>query len=375
MRVLIASKLNMRESYGGSNRAFYLGRHLAEKVTVFHVGPDCSRIDYAAGTRSTGSLGVGAFVREIRRAIRDFNPDVVYAFESRANLACRLLRLGNARRRLVVDFNSSPAFEWRTYLRGSEINPAHCALRYAMSRVIEKTILSAAPCVVVASAFLRDLVIDWYRVNPDRVSVVPNGAPPEMFERAPSPGPSPFAALGDGTASALLIAPRQFYSNVEAVRFAHRAAERLERLDPGVRLVVLGGGPAVGTSPNVRYLGYVPDVVPFIDFADVCLLPYPNSAVCGGARLKSMEYLARGKPVLTTPEGIRGIDGIRDGVEVVIAPDNPNDFAHALSALIRDRSRHAALGLAAREFVALRHDWRLLARQLLDILGGAYDRS
>src|SRR3990172_1125753 len=209
MRVLMASKLNMRESYGGSNRAFYLGRFLAEKATVFHVGRDCSGIDYAAGCRSTGSLGVGAFVREIRQAIRDFDPDVVFACESRASVATRLLRLGNARPRLVVDFTSSPAFEWRTYLRDSDANSVRCALRYIVSRTIEKTILSNTSSVVTASAFLRDLVIDWYGVDPDRISVVPNGAPPEMIEREPSSRPSPYAALRDGSAFALLLAPPQ----------------------------------------------------------------------------------------------------------------------------------------------------------------------
>jgi len=367
MRVLIASKLNMRESYGGSNRAYYLGRHLAEKATVFHVGPDCSRIDYAAGYRSTGSLAVGTFVGEIRRAIRDFNPDVVYSVENRANLACRFLRLGNERPRWVVEFNSSPAFEWRTYLRRSQINPARCALRYTMSRVIERTILSDAPHVVVASSFLRDLVIEWYGVDPDRISVVSNGAPPEMFEQAPSPGPSPYAALGNGSAFALLVAPRQFYSNVAAVRFIHDVAKRLERDDPCTCVAILGGGPVVGTSPNVRYLGYVHDVVPFIDFADVCLLPYPDYAVCGGARLKSLEYLARGKAVLTTPEGVRGIDGIRDGIEVVVAPAEPEAFAAALSDLVRSQDRRMTVGAAGHRFVAEHHDWRSLSRNLLAV--------
>jgi glycosyltransferase involved in cell wall biosynthesis len=80
-----------------------------------------------------------------------------------------------------------------------------------------------------------------------------------------------------------------------------------------------------------------------------------------------LEYLARGKPVLATPEGLRGIDGVRDKIEVVIAPPNPKDFAGSLLELLRDRSRHAALGRAGREFVALHHDWRLLAQRLLNV--------
>jgi glycosyltransferase involved in cell wall biosynthesis len=374
MRVLIASKLNTRHSYGSSNRALYLGRYLAEKVDVFHVGVDCPGIEHG-GSRSTGSLTVTAFAREIRRAVREFDPDVVVGLEHRATLACRWLTARGMRLPWVIGFDSSPAFEWKSYRSGSRPSRIRCAARYARSRIIERAILSSGAPVVVASAFLKDLIREWYAVAEERIHVIPNGAPAEMLEEPPSKPPSPYACLGGGGEIALLMAPRHFHSNVLAVRFAHEVAEHLRFLAPDARILVTGAGPTLGAAPNVHYAGHVDNVVPYIDFADVCLLPYPADAVCGGARLKALEYLARGKPVLATPEGIRGIDGIRDGVEAVIAPANPDDFARSLSDLIRDRSRRGALGLAARDFVALRHDWRLLARQLLDILEGHYDRT
>jgi glycosyltransferase involved in cell wall biosynthesis len=154
---------------------------------------------------------------------------------------------------------------------------------------------------------------------------------------------------------------------VLAVRFAHEVAQRLEVQDPAVRIVIAGGGSMLGTAPNVRYVGHVDDVVPYIDFADVCLLPYPLHAVCGGARLKAMEYLARGKPVLTTCEGVRGIDGLRDGIELALAEADPNTFASALSDLIRDPRRREVLGSAGRRFVAEYYDWRSLAKNLLAV--------
>jgi len=373
MRVLIASKLNTQQSYGGSNRALHLGRYLAEKVDVFHVGLNCSSVDYAP-SRSTGSPAVGAFVREIKRAIHDFDPDVVFSAESRANLACRLLRLSDHRPRWVIGFDSSPAFEWKSYLDSSQLPRLRGTARYVLSRTIERIILSSGAPVVVVSNFLRNLVREWYGVTPGRLHVVSNGAPPDLPERRPS-AVSPYRGSDEGARIALLIAPRHFFSNVLAVRFAHEVAERLEVLNPDIRIVIVGGGPVLGAAPNVRYVGYVDDVVPYIDFADVCLLPYPPDAVCGGARLKAMEYLARGKPVLSTSEGVRGIDGLRDGVEVVIAPANPEDFARALYDLIRDRSRHATLAPAGRDFVALHHDWRLLAQQLLGIFERSHARQ
>jgi glycosyltransferase involved in cell wall biosynthesis len=369
MRVLIVSKLDRRQSYGGSNRAYHLGRFLAEKVTVCHVGPDGTSVDYGTA-RSTGSLSVVALARDVRLAVRELAPDVVVAMETRANLACRLAGLGAGRPRLVVGFDSSPAFEWRTYLGARARNRLQCAARSALASVLERVVVSGTMPVVVVSEFLREILERRYRVDASRIHVVPNGAPPEMLSAARSSPPSPYRAVaGDGMVG-VLIAPRQFYSNVLAVRFTHDVAERLQRTSPDVRVAILGGGPVVGQTANVAYLGYVPDVVPYIDFADVCLLPYPPHAVCGGSRLKALEYFARGRAVLATREGVRGIDGARDGTEVVIAPARAEVFAEALRALLGARERRVALGSAARELVAARYDWRHLAMKLLAVLEG-----
>jgi hypothetical protein len=190
MRVLIVSKLNTKRSYGSSNRALHLGRYLAEKVSVHHVGVDCSAVD-DADTRSTGSLRVTAFAREIQQTVREFNPDVVFGLENRVNLACRWLNVRGMRLPWVIGFESSPAFEWKSYLNGSHPSRIRCAARYACSLMIERAILSGGAPVVVVSAFLKDLIREWYAVAEERIHVIPNGAPAEMLEEPPSKPPSP----------------------------------------------------------------------------------------------------------------------------------------------------------------------------------------
>jgi glycosyltransferase involved in cell wall biosynthesis len=368
MRVLIVSKLNARESYGGSNRAYHLGLHLAEKAVVAHVGPDTGAVGYGQ-TWSTGSRSVGALAAGVRAALRAFQPDVVFALETRANLACRLAGVGRGAAPLVIGFDSSPAFEWATYLRAGSCPRAHAATRYAAARALERVVLSGRAAVVVVCAFLRDLITRRDGVAHSRVHLVPNGAPPEFLSRPVSEPPSPYAPMG-GSRVGLLIAPRHFHSNVLAIRFAGEVARRVRQDAPGFRLVVVGGGPAVADTSQVHYAGFVADVVPYIDFADVCLLPYPADAVCGGARLKAMEYFARARPVLSTREGLRGIDDVTPDVEAVVVPAEIETFEGAMHALLREPERRVALGAAARRLVAHRYDWRTLAARLLAIFEG-----
>ena len=80
----------------------------------------------------------------------------------------------------------------------------------------------------------------------------------------------------------------------------------------------------------------------------------------GGMRIKVLEALALGRPVVATTLGAGGID-VRD---LVIA-DDVESFANAVLRLLRDPAEAARLGNAARESVATRYDNVTLARGLL----------
>ena len=365
MRILLISKLNTRESYGGSNRAYYLGKYLSEKAEVFQLGVDCTGVDYCP-SESTGSLSVRAFHHTIRRVMAHFHPDVVYSFESRANLACWLLkRRGYDDPQFVYDFPSSPAFEWGTYFKSGSRTP-ESLYRWIRGLLIERIITGDAVIFIAAGGFLHDMLLRTYGVSPDRVFTVPNGAPPAMLdggEYEVSESPYPKA----GKKIAVMIGPRDDYTNVMAVEFLHKVAAELED-HQDTEIAILGGGPQLGDGPNVRYMGYVADINPYLDYADLCLLPYPKEAVCGGARLKSFEYFARKKIVLSTPEGTRGLERFRHLEHLYVCKDDPKVFAREMIRLLTDRERYAELGHNAYRCVMDHHSWKGLAEEVYAIL-------
>jgi len=358
MRVLMVSKLNTPRSYGGSNRAYYLGKYLSDWVDLFQLGVDCSGIDYCKSD-SVGSLSVREFYKKTSEVIASFRPDVVYSFESRANLACKFLKKRIPGVKFIFDFTSSPAFEWGTYLRHGKKIPLSL-YRWLRGVIIEKMVTSGDTILIAAGEFLKDILIEKYNVSPDRIFVVPNGAPPEMLDQAQmlkNPYPE------DGKKRAVMIGPRDDYTNILAVRFLHQVAEMLE--DKDIEIVILGGGPKVGKSPNVRYTGYVEDVRPYLDHADICLLPYPREAVCGGARLKAFEYFSRKKIVLTTPEGLRGLEEFRHLEHLYLSEDNPSQFANDLCFLLENKRQFVYLGEAAYQLVSDKYTWKKLADLVL----------
>ena len=129
--------------------------------------------------------------------------------------------------------------------------------------------------------------------------------------------------------------------------------EVLPRL-PGVRARLVGRAPPPAVralaGPLVEVAADVPDVAPWYARSAVAVVPLHAG---GGTRIKLLEALAHGVPVVATPVGAEGLSvDARRGV--LIAAD-PADFARACATLLADPARAARLGAAGRAWVRRHH--------------------
>jgi glycosyltransferase involved in cell wall biosynthesis len=83
----------------------------------------------------------------------------------------------------------------------------------------------------------------------------------------------------------------------------------------------------------------------------------------GGMRIKVLEAMALGKPVVATKLGAGGLD-VAHGRDILIA-DDAASFADAVALQLRDSQTAVRIGDAARETVRSRYDNDVLARELL----------
>jgi glycosyltransferase involved in cell wall biosynthesis len=97
----------------------------------------------------------------------------------------------------------------------------------------------------------------------------------------------------------------------------------------------------------------------FIERFDVCLNPFRRSRVADSVNpLKVYEYLALGKPVVSTPmEALR----LEDAGRMVAFAEGPGDFARQIEACLREDSPAAA---DERRQAALAYSWERLFREL-----------
>lgn len=194
-----------------------------------------------------------------------------------------------------------------------------------------------------------------------RPVVVPNGVDTQTLapqEVAPEP------ALG--THPALVFTGKMdFRPNVDAVRwFASEILPRVRARIPAARFWVVGQQPhrtlrGLRTRSGIEIVGAVPRIETYLVGAAVVVAPLRMGS---GTRLKILQALGLGRPVVATNLGASGLE-LRDGVHVRLA-DTAEAFAQAILDLLEDPDSASALSRAGREHVAKRFDWRVLAPRL-----------
>lgn len=133
--------------------------------------------------------------------------------------------------------------------------------------------------------------------------------------------------------------------------------ERLRALRPGVVYDVVGPRPPTSLRalasrcPGARLHGYVADPAPFWAAASMLAVPLLSG---GGVRVKILEAMASGVPIVSTSVGCEGL-GVRDGEHLLIA-DTPEAFAQACARLLADVSLAKRLADNAYHLVLGRYD-------------------
>jgi glycosyltransferase involved in cell wall biosynthesis len=115
----------------------------------------------------------------------------------------------------------------------------------------------------------------------------------------------------------------------------------------------------------IEYGGEVPDVRPELAAAHVLVLPSYRE----GTPRSVLEAMSMGRPVITTDvPGCR--ETIVDGEHGMLVPArDPAALAAAAEQLIRDPARIAVMGTRARARIEQLYDARVVATQMLDVMG------
>jgi polysaccharide biosynthesis protein PslH len=103
-------------------------------------------------------------------------------------------------------------------------------------------------------------------------------------------------------------------------------------------------------------------VLPYYNRSAVCVVPLRAG---GGTRLKILEAMALGRPVVSTTIGCEGIDVV-DGKHLLVG-DGPEQFAQQTVRLLKNYELYDHIAANARQLVVARYDWDVIAEELMDV--------
>jgi succinoglycan biosynthesis protein ExoO len=212
----------------------------------------------------------------------------------------------------------------------------------ALSEAAEADLLAGAALVIAIQG--HEAAAVRRMLPPDRTVVV---AP-----MAVEPVAVPQAGEGGG----LLFVGSSTAPNVDGLRwFLDEIWPRIRAQLPDARLTVAGTvctSPAIAPSPGVALLGRVAELAPLYRRADVVISPL---RVGSGLKIKLIEALGHGKPVVATSVTAQGVEHLLE--DAVSIADQPQDFAAEVMHLLtqptlRAERAAAALAVARRSFSA-----------------------
>ena len=157
--------------------------------------------------------------------------------------------------------------------------------------------------------------------------------------------------------------------NVDGIRFFLSTVYPLVKAAiPDVRLFIVGPGP-YGSLPEVAAessaiaTGLVEDIRPFMQQCAVFVAPILAGS---GTRLKILEAMSAGIPVVSTTVGAEGIEAVA-GTHLLIA-DNPPEFAASVLRLLQEDDLRRRVQINARALVETRYDWQIIGAGLESVL-------
>jgi glycosyltransferase involved in cell wall biosynthesis len=154
--------------------------------------------------------------------------------------------------------------------------------------------------------------------------------------------------------------------NVEGVRwFVEKVLPIIHSAIPDARLTLIGKNPPDYFQEwkplGVDVVGYVEKVQPYLNRASVYIAPL---FVGSGVRIKILEAMAMGLPVVATPIAREGI--VAGQSEGLFTPENAEEFARQVMYLLENPNEARTAGLAARAYTFEKYTWQSSASIMLN---------
>lgn len=298
--------------------------------------------------------------RTLTRVLEESDFDLVQIESIHLAEYLPIIRAARSRPRVICDWHNveSELMERYSEREANLLRRAYAKQTVRKMRELERRTLLEFDAHVVVSQ--RDAA-QLRRINPEsRIFVIENGVDTAHYS-----GLADKRKSRDVPRRVLFVGSMDYHANCDAViDFARNVWPLLRARLPESVFTILGRNPSaevrqLASIPGVEVTGTVDDVRPFYEEALAAVVPL---RVGGGSRLKILEAMAAGVPVISTSLGAEGLEVRRE--ENILIAETPLEFCNALTRIVEDPDLSERLVANGRALVNQQYDWSTLGTRL-----------
>lgn len=154
-----------------------------------------------------------------------------------------------------------------------------------------------------------------------------------------------------------------------AIWFINNVFKKLLGIDKNLRFVIVGGNPPLElikmSNEHVLITGFIDDVSKYFEESLCCVAPLLMGA---GVKIKVLEGLSSGIPVLTNDIGIEGIPA--QNTKEYLHCTTEDDYINAIKYILNNKTFADIIGLNAKKFIREKYNYEKSASAFADLIHG-----
>jgi polysaccharide biosynthesis protein PslH len=199
------------------------------------------------------------------------------------------------------------------------------------------------------------------------IHVIPNGVDTSYYTARTISEVTRRRGQAHSKPTILFVGSMDYHANVDAVRWFSRVSwPQIALNHPEMQFMIVGRNPRPEVralaSDRIHVTGTVDDVRPFYAPALAVVVPLRSGS---GTRLKILEAMAAGVPVVSTRLGAEGLE-VEDGAHLLLA-DSGQEIASAVNRVASSTELQVRLSQAGRALVCGIYDWTIIGEKLYGI--------
>jgi glycosyltransferase involved in cell wall biosynthesis len=199
------------------------------------------------------------------------------------------------------------------------------------------------------------------------IHVIPNGVNTSYYTARTISEVTRHRGQADSKPTILFVGSMDYHANVDAVTWFSRVSwPQIAVNHPDMQFMIVGRNPRPEVralaSDRIHVTGTVDDVRPFYARAVAVVVPLRSGS---GTRVKILEAMAAGVPVVSTRLGAEGLE-VEDGAHLLLA-DSGQEITSAVNRVASSTELQVRLSQAGRALVCGVYDWTIIGEKLYGI--------